>query len=524
LKTSLPFSRNAIVRTLQIGAAALVLAAGSAFAAENSAAFARAVDHIQAFPGRTGHGAGHTYALRDIVTDANGATHVRVERFYKGLRVIGGDMVVHSSGSGAFLDASRSLRQTVALNTSPRLGAAEALRAAVLARNGTPEGAPKLVVYARGDRPQLAYDVFLTGEQADGTPSELHVIVDAANGAVLEAWDDVHTAPASGTGNSLFLGAVPLTTETANGGFTLTDNSRGGMSTVDMKNKGFGKGVAFTDADNVWGSGSTSDRATVAVDAEYGVALTWDYYKNVHGRNGIANDGKGAQSRVHYKKKYANAFWSDSCFCMTFGDGNSSILPLVSLDVAGHEMSHGVTSRTAGLVYSGESGGLNEATSDIMGTNVEFYANNAADPGDYLIGEKLFTNGTSVIRNMMKPSGDGVSADCYYSSVGSLDVHYSSGVANHFYFLLAEGTTNGQPSPTCNSTDTRVASGAGSLAGITRAKAEKIWYRALTVYMTTGTTFAQARTATLSAAADLYGAGSPEVNSVAAGWSAVNVN
>ncbi len=512
--------------TLRLAVAlALGSACGLAAAADNAAAIARAMNHIQAFPGRTLHGAGHSYAVRDVMFDADGAEHVRVERLYQGLRVIGGDMVVHSSRNGSFLDASRTLGQAVALDIRARLGGAEALRAAVLARSGSPEGVPQLVVYARGDRPQLAYDVRLNSEQADGTPSELHVIIDATRGAVLDSWDDVHTAPApGGIGRSLFAGNVPLTTETATGGFTLTDNTRGGMRTVDMKNRQFGSGTAFTDADNTWGNNATSDRATVAADAQYGVALTWDYYKQVHGRNGIANDGKGAVSRVHYGRNYANAYWSDSCFCMTYGDGNSSILPLVSIDVAGHEMSHGVTSRTAGLIYSGESGGLNEATSDIMGTNVEFFASNANDPGDYLIGEKLFTNGTSVIRNMMKPSIDGQSADCYYASVGGIDVHYSSGIANHFYFLLAQGTTAGQPSPTCVAGNTKVATGAGTLSGIGREKAEKIWYRALTVYMTSGTTYAAARAATLSAAADLYGAGSAEVNAVATAWGAVLVN
>jgi Zn-dependent metalloprotease len=505
-------------------AAAIALAVTSGFAAAQDAAFTRAVDQIRAFPGRTLHGEGHSYTLRGVVTDADGSQHVRVAREYRGLRVIGGDMVVHSNRAGAFVDASRTLQQPIALDVDgARVARAEAEAAALAHRAGSVEGRPSLVVYARGERPQLAWDVRVFGELADGTESQLHVIVDAHSAAVLDAWDDVHTAPAVGTGKALFAGTVAITTETTATGFTLTDNTRGGSKTVDMRNRGFGQPAVFNDADNVWGNFTTSDRATVAVDAHYGGAVTWDYYLSVHGRNGIANDGRGALSRVHYKRGYANASWSDSCFCMTYGDGNSQLNPLVSLDVAGHEMSHGVTSHTAGLVYSGESGGLNEATSDIMGTNVEFYAANTNDPGDYLIGEEIFKNGT-FLRSMIKPSADGVSADCWFSGVGNLDVHYSSGVANHLYFLLAEGTTAGQPSPTCVAGNTRVATGAGTVAGIGRAKAEKIWYRALAVYMTSNTNYAAARQATLKAAADLYGAGSPEVNAVAAAWSAVNVN
>jgi Zn-dependent metalloprotease len=273
------------------------------------------------------------------------------------------------------------------------------------------------------------------------------------------------------------------------------------------------------DADNHWGSGTTADRASAAVDAHYGAATTFDYYKNVHGRNGIFGDGKGVPSRVHYGTNYVNAFWDGKQ--MTYGDGdNVAAGPLVSIDVAGHEMSHGVTEHTANLTYSGESGGLNEATSDIFGTLVEFYSNSAADPGDYYIGEKIMKDRVA-LRYMDKPSRDGQSPDCYSSGVGNLDVHYSSAIANHFAYLLAEGTgaktIGGLPhdSPTCDGS---------SITGIGHDKLGKIWYRALTTYMTSGTTYAQARTATLNAATDLYGAGSIERTTVAAAWSAVAVN
>ena len=215
---------------------------------------------------------------------------------------------------------------------------------------------------------------------------------------------------------------------------------------------------------------------------------------------------------------------------MTFGDGSGTSLPLVALDIAGHEMSHGVTSRSADLVYSGESGGLNEATSDIFGTMVEYYAANANDPGDYVVGEELFPNNAAMnraIRWMFKPSLDGVSPDCYSSSLGSIDVHYSSGVANHFYYLLAEGAVVpagfGAGTWANLSPSSLVCNGNTSLTGIGRTAASKIWYRALTVYMTSSTNYAAARAATLSAATDLYGAGSSQYNAVAAAWTAVSV-
>jgi Zn-dependent metalloprotease len=217
---------------------------------------------------------------------------------------------------------------------------------------------------------------------------------------------------------------------------------------------------------------------------------------------------------------------------MTFGDGDNGVTinPMIALDVAGHEMSHGVTSRTAGLVYSGESGGLNEATSDIFGTMVEFYANNPSDPADYLIGEKVYARnptGTLALRYMFKPSLDGASPDCYSSGLGNLDVHYSSGVANHFYYLLAQGAVvpaGFGAGTTANLTPASlVCNGNTAIKGIGRTAAQRIWYRALTVHMTSNTNYAGARAATLSAATDLYGASSAQFNAVAAAWNAVSV-
>ena len=135
---------------------------------------------------------------------------------------------------------------------------------------------------------------------------------------------------------------------------------------------------------------------------------------------------------------------------MTYGDGDGTTFnPFDSLDVAGHEMSHGVTSRTANLTYSGESGGLNEGTSDIFGTMVEFYANNANDTPDYLIGEKLYKSGNKALRSHDPAEQRRQVSRLLVSGVGSLDVHYSSGIANHFFYLLAEGTTG---SKTCGMT------------------------------------------------------------------------
>ena len=519
--------------------AALGASAYTVAASNTSPAASRARALLDANRARVAAADGDAFVVRDVVVDRNGTEHARFTRTYLGLPVIGGDFVLHSR-NGVVRGVSKTFAGTARPNIAARLGADQAIVEAGAHFGtgfvGTPTASK--VIYARGRVPTLAWDVAFSGMKADQTPTNMHYIVDANSGRVLDRWDTVHTAKpgsgstgctsttnATGTGRSLFSGSVSIATVNCSGSYQMKDNTRGGGYTTDLGGRTSGTGTMFTDADNTWGSGTTADRATVGVDAHYGVATTWDYYKNVHGRNGIANDGKGALSRVHYGRNYVNAFWSDSCFCMTFGDGDgTNYYPLVNIDVAGHEMSHGVTSRSANLTYSGESGGLNEASSDIMGTMVEFYANNANDPGDYLIGEKLYIkypNGNRALRYMYNPSLDGSSPNCYTSTIGSLDVHYSSGVANHFFYLLAEGSGaksfNGvdHTSPTCNGS---------SVAGIGRDAAQKIWYRGLTVYMTSNTNYAGARQATLNAAADLYGANSSQYNAVAAAWSAVGVN
>jgi hypothetical protein len=255
------------------------------------------------------------------------------------------------------------------------------------------------------------------------------------------------------------------------------------------------------------------------VDAAYGAAETWDFYKNHFARTGIRNDGVAAYSRVHYGSSYENAFWDDSCFCMTYGDGGTTFSPLTSLDVAGHEMSHGVTAATDGLVYTGDAGGLNESTSDVMGTMVEFEANNASDPGDYYIGEKIAKDGT-YLRRMDNPSLDGGSRNCWSSTVGGLDPHYSSGVGNHLFYLLAEGTGTktiggrSHSATTCNGT---------TLTGIGRDQAAAIWYRAMSTYWTSTTTYPQAANGQIKAAKDLYGASSTQCTATLNAWKGVSV-
>jgi Zn-dependent metalloprotease len=502
-------------------------------------ALSAAAAHTSAVHG----GAGQAFSAIDMQADHSGSTHTRMVRTYEKLPVLGGDFIVNQDAKGNWVGVDQTLSQTPSVSTTPKVSASTAAKAAAKATHGTAHGTAKLVVEARKGTPKLAWQVETTGKQADGTPSKVAVTVDAATAKVMIKSQQVWTLLAprnakssqsgktpgkgkvnpkvAGDGQSLYSGTVPLETTQSGSGFQLKDPTRGNTYTDNLNGGSGSDGSPMTDADNHWGDGTNNDPATAAVDAQYGTDQTWDYYKNVHGRTGIGNDGVGSHNNVHYSSAYDNAFWDDSCFCMTYGDGDGSLFsPLVSLDVAGHEMSHGVTSRTAGLDYFGESGGLNEATSDIFGTNVEFTANNPNDVGDYLIGEEISVQG-GALRYMDQPSKDGSSLDCWTSGAGNVDVHYSSGIANHFFYLLSEGSgaknINGVDynSPTCDGS---------TVTGIGRTDAEKIWYQALTAHFTSGTQYSDARAQSLEAAADLFGSGSAQYNGVAAAWSAVGVS
>ena len=508
-----------------------------------------------------GLGAEHSLVARGAtMKDELNQTHTRYEHFFRGVRVWEGDTVAHNSAAGQ-LSVTGQAMADIQVNTIPKLAATDALakaHATIKPRgNYAYEPTAELVVYPQvvrqvkanpmrgpgGELTATDLEDVITGHKLayhthsaleNGTEETRHVdyLIDAQTGEVLKEWSTLETTAATGTGKSQYSGTVSLNTVTASGGYALTDSVRGmNYSTYNLNHgTGSGTGTLYTDPDNTWGNGTnytgsttstTSDTGqTAAVDAHYGIGQTYDYYKNIHNRNGIDGAGKATYNRVHYSTSYDNAFWDDTCFCMTYGDG-SQFTVLTAIDVAGHEMTHGVTSRTANLTYSGESGGLNEATSDINGTMVEFYlragGGGSTVPntgGTWTIGEQL---SSTPLRYMYKPSKDGSSADAWSSSVGNLDVHYSSGPMNHAFYFLSQGASSS------SSSDYYSSYLPGGMTGIGNDHAARIGYRALTVYETSGTNYAAARTAYLNAATDLYGATSPEYTAVANAFAAINV-
>ncbi|MEU3529581.1 M4 family metallopeptidase [Streptomyces sp. NPDC038707] len=522
----------------------------------------------------TGVSQGDELHAQDVMLDPEGARHVRFVRTHNGLPVLGGDLVVHLDGKLGYTGVTRAAGHQVKPAAKAKLTAAQAAAKAAKAAKGDASGA-QLVVDARAGASALAYQVTVTDQDTSRT-----VVVDAVTGKVRSNTPtrDEFLSPkllgtlrdrgetlnpatgtgsaaaasgltgsgatgatsypsaAKGTGKTLFVGSVGLTTtQTSRGHYQLKDPNRYGTETRDAKGsytEKFSAGTKFTNTTNVWGNGKTTSRATAAADAQYGVTKTLDFYKSTFKRKGIRNNSKAAQAMVHWGKKVANAFWDPTCNCMLYGDGDGQMFkkPLVVLDVTGHELTHGVVEATANLQPTfvdsdgnqyGEPGSLNESLADIFGSNVEFYAKNAKDTPDYLVGEKLGL-AQKFLRRLDHPSLDKLEgtidywkADTYYE-----EVHAGSGVSSHAYYLLAEGSGKKKigsvtyDSPTYHGIKVK---------GIGRAKATAIYYRALTRYMVSTTDFHQARTATLKAAKDLYGANSTEYKTVNTSWAAVNV-
>ncbi len=520
----------------------------------------QAVAHLMARRADFGLDADATLNPAKVHTDAFGQTHTHLQQMYRGVKVWGGEAITHMDRNGVLMAPTTALKAGISLNTLPSLRSDEAL--ALAHQDLAPKGAyttkptAELVVFpvmeqvhvrAGNDatayeyqpvRYALAYHIHTSLLNGTSETRQTDYMVDANTGAILKKWSSLETAAAVGVGKSQYSGTVNINTNSTSSGYELRDMTRGTGGTfgnnvvTNLNHSTSGNGTIYTDADNTWGDGANyvegssttaANGETAAVDAAYGIQATWDMYKNVLGRNGIDNAGKASYLRVHYSNSYDNAFWDDTCFCMTFGDG-SSFTTLTSVDVAGHEMSHGVIANSVpgGLNYSGESGGLNESNSDCMGTMVEFYdlgggeaagaTTVPATGGNWTIGEQL---SSTPLRYMYKPSLDGSSPDAWSSSIGNLDVHYSSGPGNReFYFLSQGATTSG------NTSTTYLPSG---MTGVGNDEAARIHYRAMTTYYTSTETYAQARTAHISAATDLYGANSPEVAAVENSFHGINV-
>ena len=348
---------------------------------------------------------------------------------------------------------------------------------------------------------------------------------------------------ATGNAATRYSGTKPITTRIVGSSYALRDNTRGGgINTYNSGRQASYPQTNFTDADNNWTAAEFNNinKDNAALDAHWGAEKTYDYLSSVHGRNSYNNNGAAINSWVHYDDQpggagYDNAFWNGSV--MTYGDGSSNgnegngfFDALTSIDVAAHEIGHAVTSSSANLAYQRESGGLNEGFSDIWGAAVEHFAKGngndfAPSAITWLIGDEIDRrNGSSALRSMSNPTSRN-QPDTYGGQFWQnpncgtptrandyCGVHTNSGVLNYWFYLAVAGG-NG----------TNDIGNAFSVSGIGMTKSSKIAYRTLTVYLSSNSTFANARAGAIQSAKDLYGAGGAEEIAVTNAWHAVGV-
>ncbi len=469
--------------------------------------------------------------------DEQGMGHAKLQHLYKGVEVFGSELLLHGR-SGVLTSINGEVVEELDLDVTPSISAARALEIALEHSEGTlfrwqvaaqealikqifndPDRTwkptPKLVVAAKdgnfsGDDFRLAYEMIVPIEQP--VSQNLRYFVDASTGGILAKWSRTPDADVTGTGTGLYSGPLNFQVNSSGSIFELRDINRN-VWTYDGQSGTVLPGVLFTDSNNIWDSANQA----AGVEAHWGASHTYDYLVNVLGRNSIDDNGMNMIQTVHYDNNWNNAQWIGTQ--ARFGDGDGVAFdPLVEIDIVAHEFGHGVTDFTSNLVYQGESGALNEAYSDMLGAQVEFFG----DPGnaDWFIGENSRTPGTpgDALRYMFDPNlgndPDTYQGTFWASTTGPDNggVHTNSGVANFQFYLLSVGGSG--------TNDNGEAYNVSAL-GINAAS--QIWYRAQRDYFGVNTQYAGARIGTVSAAGDIYGLGSNEVDQVENAWHAVGV-
>ncbi|WP_036173907.1 M4 family metallopeptidase [Massilia sp. 9096] len=386
------------------------------------------------------------------------------------------------------------------------------------------------------DHHELAYLVH-TRAYAGDRPLFRDTVVSARDGAILAEWSMVQSVV--GVGHSQYSGDVPINTTLADGKYKMIDDTRGtggkfGAMAITNANHGTSAGAVYVNDSNTWGDGkqyvaggstTNANGQTAAVNAMWGLMNTYDTLKNVFNWQSLDGHNTATYIAAHVNTAYDNAYYSDTCHCMFIGDG-SDFNSLGSIDVIGHEMGHGVTAATSNLTYSGESGGLNESSSDINGEAVEAYAR-AGGKGDsvpltgndWVLGKEISKNATP-LRWMYRPSKDGSSPDAWSSSLKRLDVHYSSGPNNRMFYFLSQGSNSDRAGDTFSQ---YLVKQPAAMTGIGLDKAYRIWFRANTTKFTSSTNYADARAKMIEAAEELYGKGGKESIAVQRAYAAINV-
>jgi Zn-dependent metalloprotease len=511
----------------------------------------------------------HNFVLAKQHPGADGTTISRADHTFKGVRIFSSESVIVTGPHGSIISESiadrRSGLSQKDLNVTPSISAKSAIDSVV--RSVSPGGAhvvqpnAELIIYpvmkevraaaaankaeadlnatdleAVVDSYQLAWLVH-TRMTSGSKPLFYDTVVNARDGSVLDQWSMVQTVV--GTGNSQYNGTVPVSTTLAGTTYSMKDATRGvggtfGAMAITNANHSTSAGAVYTNTVNTWGDGqnyiaggstTNANGQTAAVNAMWGLMNTYDTLKNVLGWQSLDGNNTATYIAAHVNTAYDNAYYSDTCKCMFIGDG-STFYSLGSIDVIGHEMSHGVTASTSNLTYRAESGGLNESNSDIGGEMVEAYARAGgtgtvipATGNDWVMGKEISKTGTP-LRYLYKPSKDGSSPDAWSTTLKRLDVHYSSGPNNRMFYFLSQGSSATTSSDFYSKFLTKAPL---AMTGIGSDKAYRIWFKALTTKFTSSTNYADARLKVIAAAQELYGVGGAEDKAVQRAYAAINV-
>jgi Zn-dependent metalloprotease len=471
---------------------------------------------------------------------APGRQHRRLAQFHGGVPVFGGEIVRQADGQGA-VSIFGTLYDGIGIDTRPRLSPDEARAALARALGFRPSRrrVPDLLVLPLdGGGFALVYRV------AAWTGADLRwCFIDAGSGALRSTLAALQTDAAVGRGRGVLNQTQKVSAEGQAGAFVLRDALRPpSLATYDMAGDldravdavvgdlELADSDLARDADNDWTDGAV-------VDAHAYAGFVYDYFFKRHGRRGLDDADIGIKSLVHPVRRgeegryspaivrlfYTNAFYAGDGL-MVYGEGGrvseGRAWDFVSggLDIVGHELSHGVTDFSSRLVYRDESGALNEAFSDIMGTAIEHHFQPPGEgplQADYTVGEDVIRPGG--IRNLANPLAygdpDHVSKARFLGTdTDSGGVHTNATIAGHAFFLAVEGGRN--------RTSGRTVRGVGRER---REEIEKAFYRAFVFLLPPTASFRTARGATLQSARDLYGPGSEPVRAIGEAWTAVGV-
>ena len=471
--------------------------------------------------------------------DFLGFHHVRVVQVYHGLRVIGGQLIVHFNDSGDAYEVNGNYVSDIDLDIIPGFDEAQAVKLAQADLMGPGNAGakiikgPELVIFAFNTEPRLAYELTL-GYSEQTKCGQWRYWVDALDGTILLCFNDVKTiSPPTDdgyhvavTGNILSGEGGSSTTVTGwyeNTGYYYLVNTNQHWTIYNVATNGYTDNDTYAYRSTAgWG---TSDRAEMSAADNFDAVQ--EYYNTIHNRSSFDNSNACAKANVHEGTDYVNAYWDGTDFHFGDGDGTEAD-PLAVLDVCGHEFTHAVTEYSADLFYYGESGAINESFSDIFGVCIEFYAQPdgrslypSVSPGysDWLIGEDCWLAATALrdIRNPGSTITVGISDKLasryrgtywYYGTGDNAGVHKNMSVQSFAFYLLCEGgsgTNDGLPY---------------AVTGIGITNAGKIAYRALTVYCSEYTDYTEARSAWISAARDFS---ANWVISVSQAWDAIGV-